>query len=126
MLKLLKSIFTFRGPFENSPFLGQVVQRLRNCRKVADESVIIARQATESVHFSNIARPRPRSNRSYFIQIALNAMTTNNMSKERYFALKLATLRRFQLKTLTIKPIKHSRQALKMLVKGLRKDKNVV
>jgi len=53
-------------------------------------------------------------------------MTTDNVSKERDFALKQAAFGRFQLKSVAIKPIKDSGEAIEMLIKRLREDEYVV
>ena len=68
----------------------------------------------------------PGCDSSYLVRVALNTITTHDMSKEGNFALEQAAFGRFQLQSIAIKPVKDSGEALKVLIEGLREDEYVV
>ena len=61
-----------------------------------------------------------------FVGVTLDASTTNNMTKKRHLSLKETTLRRFELQSVTIQPIERSSKTIRVLIKGLRKDDDVI
>ena len=79
-LKLLKCGLALRGPTKSCPFVREIMQRFCLSSEVVDKSAIVASQAAKSMYLCDASGRWPRSDSCYFIRVAFNALSADDMS----------------------------------------------
>ena len=73
-------------PYERRMLTSQVVQWFRQFRELLDKCLVVGRKSTKCTDFRDVGRPRPCGDSGNLVWVALNALTTENVSQKQPFS----------------------------------------